>query len=133
MRLLGGSDLHAENVIAEGSGPVIVDCETCLHREFPRPHPAMAPPWIVAGELLGRTVLSVGLRTGTWHRLGWHGVDASAVGMCRRTADAEATRIVDPGSDEAHVGLVDVEAPKHKTIPVPDLTSRLLAGSTARI
>src|SRR5579871_3008260 len=28
MRVLRGSDLHAENVIAQGSSPVVVDCET---------------------------------------------------------------------------------------------------------
>src|ERR1051326_5743008 len=28
MRLLSGSDLHAENVIAHGGSPVVVDCET---------------------------------------------------------------------------------------------------------
>ena len=36
MRLLSGSDLHAENLIAHGPHPVVVDCETLF---TPKPQP----------------------------------------------------------------------------------------------
>ena len=38
MRLLSGSDLHAENVIAQGGSPVVVDCETLFTPKIRRRH-----------------------------------------------------------------------------------------------
>ncbi|MFP2913202.1 DUF4135 domain-containing protein, partial [Pyxidicoccus sp. 3LFB2] len=77
MRLLGGSDLHAENLIAHGGSPVIVDCET-LFTPKPPPHPlggwGPAGPWSLAAQLVGGTVLSIGMLPGRGDGLGWRGV-----------------------------------------------------------
>lgn len=120
MRLLGGSDLHAENVIAEGSRPVIVDCETLFTPRVSPPASGYGAALDRAGELLGRTVLSVGLLPGRGVGLGWHGLDASAVGMLPGEQPMQRRQgILDAGSDEAHVGLVDVEAPTSQNHPSP--------------
>ena len=55
MRLLGGNDLHAENLIANGRHPVIVDCETLFVPKIP-PSPSGY------GHALDRAV-----RAGLWN------------------------------------------------------------------
>jgi type 2 lantibiotic biosynthesis protein LanM len=120
MRLLGGSDLHAENLIADGSTPVVVDCETLFTPRVPRSPTGYGKAFDNAVELLGRTVLSVGLLPGRGVGLGWHGVDASAVGMLPGEQPMNMQQdIFDAGSDEACVGSVMVEAPKSQNHPSP--------------
>jgi type 2 lantibiotic biosynthesis protein LanM len=120
MRLFGGCDLHAENVIAQGSTPVIVDCETLFTPRVPASPSGYGAAVDRAGELLGQTVLSVGLLPGRGVGLGWRGLDASAVGMLPGEQPMQMRQgILDPGSDEAHVGLVSVGAPKSQNHPSP--------------
>ena len=120
MRLLGGTDLHAENVIARGDTPVIADCETLFTPRVPASPSGYGAALDRAGELLGQTVLSVGLLPGRGLGLGWRGVDISAVGMLPGEQPMQMRPgIVDPGSDEAHVGPVIVEAPKSQNHPSP--------------
>jgi type 2 lantibiotic biosynthesis protein LanM len=120
MRLLGGSDLHAENLIAHGGTPVIIDCETLFTprvRASPSGYGAASDR---AAELLGQTVLSVGLLPGRGVALGWRGFDASAVGMLPGEQPMQIRQgILNPGSDDAHVGPVNVDAPKSQNHPSP--------------
>jgi type 2 lantibiotic biosynthesis protein LanM len=120
MRLLGGSDLHAENLIAAGGTPVVVDCETLFTPRVPRRPTGYGKAFDNAVELLGRTVLSVGLLPGRGAGLGWHGVDASAVGMLPGEQPMNMQQdIFGAGSDEARVGSVMVEAPQSQNHPSP--------------
>jgi type 2 lantibiotic biosynthesis protein LanM len=120
MRLLGGSDLHAENLIAEGGTPVIIDCETLFTPRVPRSPSGYGGAFDRAMELLGRTVLSVGLLPGRGVGLGWHGVDASAVGMLPGEQPMQVQQdIFGAGSDEAHFGPISVEAPTSQNHPSP--------------
>src|ERR1051325_9050749 len=75
MRLLGGSDLHAENVIAHGGTPVVIDCETLFTPKIPPSPSGYGEAMDRASELIGRTVLSVGVLPGRGLGLGWRGVD----------------------------------------------------------
>jgi len=112
MRLLSGSDLHAENVIADGGTPVVVDCETLFTPKIPPSPSGYGEAMDRAGELIARTVLSVGVLPGRGLGLGWRGVDVSAVGMIRGEQPVQQQMgIVEAGTDEAHVGSVLVEAP----------------------
>src|SRR5439155_8688610 len=61
MRLLGGSDLHAENVIAQGGSPAVVDCETLFTPKIPLPPSGYGGAHDRACELISRTVLGIGL------------------------------------------------------------------------
>jgi lantibiotic modifying enzyme len=120
MRLLGGSDLHAENVIAQGSTPVLVDCETLFTPRVPAAPSGFGDALDRAGELLGQTVLSVGLLPGRGVGLGLRGVDASAVGMLPGEQPMQVRQgVLNVGSDEAHVGPIMVEAPKSQNHPSP--------------
>ncbi len=120
MRLLGGSDLHAENVIAQGCSPVVVDCETLF---TPKIRPSLSgygEAYDRAGELIARTVLSVGLLPGRGMGLGWRGVDLSAVGMLPgQQPMQQQLGIVGAGSDTAYVAPILVEAPLSQNHPSP--------------
>ena len=118
MRLLSGSDLHAENVIAQGGSPVVVDCETLFTPKIPPSPSGYGGAFDRAGELTARTVLSVGLLPGRGMGLGWRGVDLSAVGMLPGQQPMQRQLgILGAGSDNAHVGPILVEAPVSQNHP----------------
>jgi type 2 lantibiotic biosynthesis protein LanM len=120
MRLLSGSDLHAENVIAHGGSPVVVDCETLFTPKIPPPPSGYGKAFDRAGELIARTVLSVGVLPGRGLGLGWRGVDPSALGMLPGQQPMQQQQgILGAGSDEAHVGPILVEAPVSQNHPSP--------------
>jgi type 2 lantibiotic biosynthesis protein LanM len=120
MRLLSGSDLHAENVIAQGGSPVVVDCETLFTPKIPPSPSGYGGAFDRAGELIARTVLSVGLLPGRGMGLGLRGVDLSAVGMLPGQQPMQRQQgILDAGSDKAHVGPILVEAPALQNHPSP--------------
>jgi type 2 lantibiotic biosynthesis protein LanM len=123
MRLLGGSDLHAENVVAHGGTPVVVDCETLFTPQLGRPPSGYGDALDHARELLNRTVLRVGLLPGRGIGLSWRGVDVSAVGMIRGQQPRQIQpTILNAGSDEAQVGSILVEAPWSQNHPSPDVS-----------
>lgn len=120
MRLLSGSDLHAENVIAHGASPVVVDCETLFTPKIPPPPSGYGAAFDRASELIARTVLSVGLLPGRGMSLGWRGVDLSALGMLAGQQPMQPQQgILDAGSDGARVGPILVEAPVSQNHPSP--------------
>jgi len=120
MRLLSGSDLHAENVIAHGGTPAVVDCETLFTPKIPPPPSGYGGAFDRAGELIARTVLSVGLLPGRGNGLGWRGVDPSALGMLPGQQPMQQQQgILGAGSDKAHVGPILVEAPMSQNHPSP--------------
>ena len=111
MRLLGGTDLHAENLIAHRDTPVIVDCETLFT-------PKILPYSVKQGEATDRalrfvsgTVLAVGLLPGRGQGLGWRGVDTSGVGaLPNQQPLMSIPDIINAGTDEATIGFTSVEA-----------------------
>lgn len=120
MRLLSGSDLHAENVIAHGGSPVVVDCETLFTPKIPHSPSGYGEAFDRAGELIARTVFSIGLLPGRGMGLGWRGVDLSAVGMLPGQQPVQWQQgILNAGSDEAHVGPIMVETPVSQNHPSP--------------
>jgi len=120
MRLLSGSDLHAENVIAHGGNPVVIDCETLFTPKIPPPASGYGEAFDRANELISRTVLSVGVLPGRGLGLGWRGVDPSAVGMLPGQQPVQQQPgIIDAGTDHAHIGTILVEAPVSQNHPSP--------------
>jgi type 2 lantibiotic biosynthesis protein LanM len=120
MRLLSGSDLHAENVIAQGGTPVVIDCETLFTPKIPPSPSGYGEAMDRANELIARTVLSVGVLPGRGTGLGWRGVDPSAVGMLPGQQPVQRQQgIIGAGTDEAHVGSILVEAPVSQNHPSP--------------
>ena len=120
MRLLGGSDLHAENLIAQGGSPVVVDCETLFTPHVPPSPSGYGKAVDRAGELVGGTVLSVGLLPGRAVGLAWRGIDPSAVGKLPGQQPRQMQPgVVDAGSDEAHMGFIPAEQGPSLNHPSP--------------
>jgi type 2 lantibiotic biosynthesis protein LanM len=110
MQLLGGSDLHAENVIADGPVPVVVDCETLFTPVLPAPPSGLGLAADRAAALVEGTVLRTGLLPNRGIALGWRGVDASAVGsLPGQQPVAEIPVLVDGGTDRARIGSAPVD------------------------
>ncbi|HEX7772638.1 MAG TPA: type 2 lanthipeptide synthetase LanM family protein, partial [Pyrinomonadaceae bacterium] len=120
MRLLSGSDLHAENLIARGGTPVIVDCETLFTPKIPPLPSGYGEAVDRAGELIARTVFSVGLLPGRGTGLGWRGVDLSALGMLPGQQPMQRQLgVINAGTDEAYVAPILVEASVSQNHPSP--------------
>lgn len=112
MQLLGGSDLHAENLIACGPVPVVVDCETLFTPVVPAPPSGLGLAADRAVALVEGTVLRTGLLPSRGIALGWRGVDSSAVGsLPGEQPVAERPVLLDGGTDRARIGseLVDLD------------------------
>ncbi|WP_460355416.1 type 2 lanthipeptide synthetase LanM family protein [Actinoallomurus acanthiterrae] len=121
MRLLGGSDLHAENVIACGPVPVVVDCETLFTPVHPIPPSGLGLAPDRARALVGTTVLRTGMLPNRGTALGWRGVDASAVGaLPGEQPITDLPAIVDAGSDQARIGTRSVEPTIGASHPSPE-------------
>lgn len=118
MRLLGASDLHAENLIAHSATPAIIDCETLFTPPALRVTTVFGDALDRAMELSSGSVLNLGLLPGRGVGLGWQGVDTSGVGMLN---DQQPTftepGIIDAGTDEARIGKVKGAVPAAQNHP----------------
>jgi type 2 lantibiotic biosynthesis protein LanM len=121
MRLLGGSDLHAENVIAAGPVPYIVDCEALFTPHDPYPPSGYGSAHDRAVQLIADSALRTGLLPGRGQALGWRGVDSSAVGaLPGQQPSAIVPVIVGAGTDEARLGYESLPIPPGGNHPSPE-------------
>ena len=119
--LFGTSDLHAENMIAAGPTPVLVDCETVF-----TPFRGVKP--FGAGDatdravtLLTGTVLTSGLLPNRGVALGWRGVDMSAAGsLPGQQPTMRAHQIVGAGTDEVRFAMGVVPRLPSTSLPAPE-------------
>lgn len=125
MRLLGGTDIHHENLIACGPIPYVVDVESLFVTEE-----AMAPSGKgdavdLAQALIRSSVLRTGLVPFRAPALGLDGVDISAIGALQgEQPTIRGPEIVNAGTSNARVGLVDVQIDEAKNHPCshPDIS-----------
>jgi len=121
MRLLGGTDIHAENLIAHGDSPVIVDCETLFTPNIPPPPTGLGDAAERAERLLAGTVLASGLLPGRGQGLAWRGIDTSAAGsLPGQQPMVPAPDIVGVGTDEARMGVTAVALPPAQNHPAAE-------------
>lgn len=121
MRLLGGSDLHAENLIACGPVPFVVDCETLFSPQVDVPPTGLGDAPDRASATVGGSVLRTGLLPGRGLALGWRGVDSSAIGnLPGQQPGIEVPVIVDAGTDRARVELRREPTTPSRNHPSPD-------------
>ncbi len=121
-RLLGATDLHAENVVAAGPVPVVVDCETLLTPQPPVPPSDFGKAVDRAAELLRGSVARTGLLPGRSVRLGHRGADVSAAGALPDQQPAvTTTAVLDLGTDRARLAMVpaELQAPANQPSPSP--------------
>lgn len=118
MRLMGGTDLHAENLIAHRGTPVLVDCET-LFTPNVKPIPSgYGDAFDHCLELTSGGVLAVGLLPDRGQALGWRGIDMSGVGgLSGQQPTTSIPVIVDVGLDTARVEFATAEVPRSANHP----------------
>lgn len=129
MRLLGGSDLHAENLIAHGPTPVVIDCETLFAPRLKPVRSGMGAAFDTASERISGSVMNIGLLPSRGSSLGWRGVDVSGIGALPGEQPlVPQTRIVRAGSDTAHVGteLVPAKPAQNHPSNTPSLAAHWL-------
>ena len=120
MRLLGGTDLHAENVLAAGPVPVVVDCEALFTPQIAGPPSGLGLAVDRAGALVENTVLRIGMLPGRGVELGWRGIDMSAVGaLPGQQPRGQQPVIVDGGTDVARLGTDTYELQPAANHPSP--------------
>ncbi|MEV0679156.1 type 2 lanthipeptide synthetase LanM family protein [Actinosynnema sp. NPDC050436] len=120
MRLVSGTDLHAENIIACGPVPVVVDCESVFTPRPPHPPTGAGEATDRVAEQLTRTVLRTGLLPGRGAGLGWRGVDGSAMGGLPGEQPAIGLPdLVGAGTDTARVAIVPQQLPPTRNLPGP--------------
>ncbi len=121
MRVVGGSDFHAENLIAHGAFPVIVDCETLFTPAVNPFSRAMGDATDKAIKLISGGVLATGLLPRRGSSLGWRGVDMSGIGaLTGQQPMLMLPDIIDAGSDVAKFGLSPVQLLPQQNHPAAD-------------
>lgn len=121
MRLLGGTDIHAENLIAHGGNPVVVDCETLFTPDIAPAPTGLGGAGDRAERLVAGTVLASGLLPGRGQGLGWRGMDTSAVGaLPGQQPTMLAPDIVGVGTDEARMGMTPLAAVPSQNHPAEE-------------
>ncbi|MEO7263121.1 MAG: type 2 lanthipeptide synthetase LanM family protein [Jatrophihabitantaceae bacterium] len=119
-RLFGTTDLHAENLIACGPVPVVIDCETLFTPNQVVKPAGMGDALDQAVSLLAGTVLQSGLLPGRGANLGWRGVDISAAGALPGQQPVMQTpQIVDAGTDLARIAMGPAQSPAALNHPSP--------------
>ncbi|WP_338674335.1 type 2 lanthipeptide synthetase LanM family protein [Streptomyces sp. SCSIO 30461] len=134
LRLTGGTDMHAENMIATGPIPVIVDAETLFDAPAPFPPSGRGDAVDVAAAAIRRTVLRTGLLPvrGTGFALG--GVDISGIGALPGQQPLIPNPVIADGGTGAarfEVDLVAMPIAGNHPSPTPVLSTywdRILAG-----
>ncbi len=124
MRLLGGTDFHGENVIAQGCLPIIVDCETLFCPRTEIKPSGFGEAVDKADEAMFASLMKTGLLPGRGASLGWRGVDNSGMGNIRQQQPKiSIPTLLDAGLDTVRIGqtLVEVEIPKNHPCETPSL------------
>src|SRR5579875_853599 len=121
MRLTGGSDLHAENLIACGPVPIVVDCETLFTPHAPGVPSGYGQAHDQAAQLIADSALRTGLLPGRGDALAWRGVDNSALGaLPGQQPYIDVPVVIDARTDEARMGYEGRQALPAGNHPSPN-------------
>ncbi|MEI7037830.1 type 2 lanthipeptide synthetase LanM family protein [Fulvimonas yonginensis] len=110
MRLLGGTDIHHENLIASGPVPYVVDVESLFVPDPPARPSGLGQAVDLAEAMIRSSVLRTGLVPFRAPVLGLDGVDISAIGaLPGEQPKIRVPEILQHGTAEARFGLVSVD------------------------
>lgn len=121
LRLLGGTDIHQENLIACGPVPVVIDVES-LFSMLPRAEPSpYGDAYDTAAELIRNSVLRTGIVPYRAPALGFFGVDMSAAGaLPGQQPQVHAPVIAQEGTTDARLQIIDIDVLPAQNHPSPD-------------
>ncbi|TDR41273.1 type 2 lantibiotic biosynthesis protein LanM [Tahibacter aquaticus] len=141
LRLIGGVDIHHENLIACGPVPVVVDPESLFALVASAPPSGNGHAYDLASNLAFTSVVRTGIVPFRSETPGFSGVDLSAAGsLPGQQPKVHAPVIADEGTTRAHLKLVDVDVQHAQNHPCPqpdvsrfwnELSEGFLAVSTA--
>ncbi|WP_430390346.1 type 2 lanthipeptide synthetase LanM family protein [Dyella sp. 20L07] len=121
LRLLGGTDIHLENLIASGPIPMVIDVESLF---TPAPEKTPSPygqAYDLAESIIGNSVLRTGIVPFRAISLGYSGVDLSAAGsLPGQQPQVHSPVIINEGTVGAHVEVVGVDVTAAQNHPSPD-------------
>lgn len=121
VQLLGGTDLHADNVIACGPVAWVVDCETLFSPEPDVGASGLGDAFDRAAASVRRTVLRTGLLPMRLSQLALQGVDMSAVGALPGQQPLVPVPVIaDAGTDQARLAMEPADIPGSANLPARD-------------
>ncbi|WP_203915319.1 type 2 lanthipeptide synthetase LanM family protein, partial [Rhizocola hellebori] len=121
LRLLSGSDLHAENLIAAGPVPTVVDCETLFTPSPPITSSGYGQAADRARQLLNRSVLAIGMLPGRAAGPGLRGLDLSGAGaLPGQQPVLQVPGLVDQGTDRMRMATVRLRPAGGLNLPSPE-------------
>lgn len=125
LRLLGGTDIHLENLIAVGPMPVVIDVESLFSVAYEAAPSGYGRAYDTALTLIGNSVLRTGIVPFRTSALGFEGVDLSAAGaLPGQQPQVQMPAIVNEGTTEARLKVVstDVAVAQNHPSPHPDVS-----------
>lgn len=124
LRLLGGTDIHLENLIAVGPVPVAVDVESLFAVVKPMAPSNYGQAYDLAQTLIHSSVLRTGIVPFRTRALGFGRADLSAAGaLPGEQPQLHIPVIADDGTTDARVKMVefDMETSKNHPSPKPEV------------
>ncbi|MHC0430990.1 type 2 lanthipeptide synthetase LanM family protein [Streptomyces sp. O3] len=121
MRLLGGTDLHAENLVAHGPTPAVVDAEALFTPDVEVPPSGRGDAVDQAARAIRNTVLRTGILPLRTDGYALAGVDLSAAGgLPGQQPQIRVPVIADGGLDTARMEIGVVDLPPAGNHPSPE-------------
>ncbi|MFB7452705.1 type 2 lanthipeptide synthetase LanM family protein [Streptomyces sp. NPDC056194] len=121
MRLLGGTDLHAENLVAHGPVPAVVDAEALFTPDVEVPPSGRGDAVDRAARTIRNTVLRTGILPLRTDGYALAGVDLSAAGgLPGQQPQIRVPVITDGGRDTARMEIAAVDLPPARNHPSPE-------------
>ena len=118
--MLRANDMHAENLIAVGEHPILIDLETLLQPRLPNTGPKQSPAEHEAIEATATSVLQIGLLpTPSWLTKDGRAVDLSGLGhRPGQRSPMPMPMLSDFGTDMMRVKMqrVDMDLPDHRPV-----------------
>lgn len=125
LRLLGGVDIHQENLIAAGPVPVVIDAESLFAPVVAGAVSGNGQAYDLAQNLIYSSVLRTGIVPFRADALGFDGVDVSAAGgLPGQQPQIHMPVIVDAGTTRARLQIIDsdVSASQNHPSATPDVS-----------
>lgn len=121
LRLLGGVDIHQENLIACGPVPVIIDAESLFAANLQSKPSGNGQAHDLATDIIFTSVQRTGIVPWREATVGFQGVDLSAAGgLPGQQPKISAPVIADEGTTEARLKMVDVDMSTSNNHPSPN-------------
>ena len=121
LRLLGGTDIHLENLVAAGPVPVVVDVESLFALARPVEPSNRGQAYDLAQNMIHSSVLRTGIVPFRSRVLGFGRADLSAAGsLPGEQPQLQVPVIADDGTTDARVQVVEADMASSQNHPSPN-------------